>query len=164
MRYSSAAAVVRFTAGMALVVAWFLPLYRVPGVDGSVTHGYAWRIALEGWADAALLALAFFWPVLPLVLRRRAESGREFRRGAALLLEPWLAWISAGIIGAASVAFGYAGIFPPWLMIPVSSTIGAGALLGLAADGLYLLVWSGEIVTLIARRLGARSSLRHACC
>ena len=164
MRLPSMTGTLRIAAGIGLAVAWFLPLYSLPGGDGSTTRVSAWQVALEGWADAALLALAFFWPLVPVVLRGGARRGRELRRGAALLVEPWLAWFSAGSILAASVAFGYVGILPPWLMVPVSSEIGGGALTGVAANGLYLLAWSIDVVALIATRLRSGPGLRHACC
>jgi hypothetical protein len=162
MRGSSVTGALKLTAGVALAVSMLLPLYSLPAVDGSRTTTYAWQLALDAWADAGVLALAFLWPILPAILRRNARSAA--RRVAALVLEPALAVFSANLIIAASFSLTFFPVFPPWFMIPVAGKAGAAVTLGVAANGLYLLAWIAGIAGLVAKRWTKGQSPTPACC
>ena len=128
---------VKLVAALALAGSALLPLYALQRSGDVSDYYYPWQLAREDPGSAALLAVAYFWPVLVLGLRRL--PGSTGWRVTALICEPALAFVSGFILWLVpATAFGFAQPFGPWLLIPVGASFAVGGVVGLAADIAYL--------------------------
>ena len=135
---------VKFVAALVLLASVFLPLYALPSNGGVADYYYPWRLASEDPGSAAVLAVAYFWPVLVLALRRLPRSTGW--RVTALTCEAALAFLSGFIMWLLpATAFGFTQPFGPWLLIPVGASFAVGGVVGLAADIVYLVALAAAV-------------------
>lgn len=131
----------RLLACVLLIVSLFLPLYTMPvSWSGAVQSNYLWDVGRGDPAGSVILALAYVLPVTLIVLHRRRLS--YLGTIVLVLAEPVLLGISAAVLlTVVNSAFALLPLFGPWLVIPVSVTIGPGAWLALLADGMLASLW-----------------------
>ena len=139
---------VKLVAALVLAGSALLPLYALRGSGGVSDYYYPWQLVREDPGSAAVLAFAYFWPVLVLGLRRLPRSTGW--RVTALVCEVVLAFVSGSILWLLpATAFGFVQPLMPWLFVPVEASFAVGAVVGLAADIVYL-------VALTAAAVGSR--------
>jgi len=138
---------VKFVAALVLIASAFLPLYSLPSGGDVSDYYYPWQLARQDPGSAAVLAVAYFWPVLVVALRRLPRSAGW--RVTALISEAALACVSGFTLWMLPAsAFGFAQPFVPWLWIPVGASFAVGAVVGLAADITYLVVLAAASASL----------------
>lgn len=135
----------RILAGVLLIVSLFLPLYVVPtSLSGGYQANYVWDIARGDLAGVFLLMFAFAMPAAIIVLHRVRLPG--IASVALMISEPLVLGMSATILlTLASSAFSMLPLFGPWLLMPASSTISAGAWMALSAECVLLLLWAATV-------------------
>ena len=131
----------RILAGVLLVVSLFLPLYTTPtSWSGAAQSIHVWDVGRGDPAGSVILALAYIMPAAFIILHRRRLS----HAGSVVLMlsEPLILAISAVILlTAVHSAFALLPLFAPWFLIPATATIGPGAWMALAADGMLASLW-----------------------
>jgi hypothetical protein len=136
--------VLRIFAGVLLIIAVFLPLYTVPtsmGGDAQATH--SWDLARED-AGVALLVIAFLGPAAVIILSGHRRSGGW----SILLLAAELTLLGMSIAVLSKMAESAITLLPilgPWLSVPVTGSMGTGAWLALAADGILFVLWLAQV-------------------
>jgi len=142
MREQAVVARCKAASGLLLGASALLPLCSLPAADG--TRQRLWPIGLAGRdvETAAMLMLAFFWPILAAVT---ARASRGTGRGAtvALAVEPTLAVVSIMVLWVTcGTAIGLVRPLGPWLLMPVRASLDVGAYVALAANIGYAVSWA----------------------
>jgi len=147
MRHEHATSYWKTGAALVLMASVLLPIYSLSETAVGARLQWPAGLAREDGGAAALIALAYLWPVIVFLVKRLREGSS--RRAVSAVAESVLPLLSVlSILTISSAAMGTASVFVPWFIVPVSATPAIGAIIAVAADIVYLVVW----VVSLARR------------
>jgi hypothetical protein len=132
-----------------LLLAGLLPLYSLPVAFDEANREYAWpaTVALDNPAAAIPLAIAFTWPLLVLLSRRRVRSPTPalVLRLAELLL-PVASIVVVAMIPALVLESRELAPFVLWF-VPVTARPALGCWIALAANSSYLVASLADMLS-----------------